>query len=135
SADRNPAWSCSRSAGVRARIKSGGCIRHYRNHPSLAQDLYRTCTSQVAAQGEDLLARLHIPKLDGRILAPRCQPQAIGAEGHAVDHGSMAAQGVQLLAGLHVPDLQFHNALPGNLPAARRQKAAIWAESHAPDGM
>ena len=52
----------------------------------------------MPAQGEDLLARLHVPDLDGPVIAGRGEALAIGMKNGLSNLADMAAEDLHLLA-------------------------------------
>ena len=60
--------------------------------------------TDVPAQGADLPARVHVPELDGPVVARRGQDLAVRAERHVADGLGVALERVDFLAGGDVPD-------------------------------
>src|SRR5262249_43542505 len=89
--------------------------------------------ARVAAQSQNFLTGLHVPKFDGRIRASRGEATAVGAKGHAPHRPRMAVQVEQRLTALHVPDFQLGSGQTGGVPTARSQESAIRAEGDAID--
>src|SRR5271157_1927065 len=97
---------------------------------AIAADRQADHSAGMSAQGEDVIAGLGIPELDGPVVAGRGEAAAVGKVGDGADQAGVSFEPANQDPLARVPDDDLGARRSAILSADRGKKAAIGRESH-----